>query len=116
MNELLDEGGSITASEYHDALTAAEALRNLFSNTMAGFDAVLTPPATGEAPATLEETGSPAFCTLWTLLWFPAITIPVALGPAGLPLGLQIVGHFGADDQLLGAAAWCESHLPFEGL
>ena len=31
-------------------------------------DGVITPPATGEAPATLDETGNPAFCSIWTLL------------------------------------------------
>ena len=112
-NALLDKGAAIGAPEYSDALHAAQALRAAFSAASAGFDAILTPPAPGEAPATLDETGSPVFCTIWTLLGVPAITIPVARGPAGLPLGLQIVGPYAQDDGLLSAAAWCEAHLPF---
>ena len=77
---------------------------------------MITPPTAGEAPATLEETGNPAFCTIWTLLGVPAITIPVGHGPAGLPIGVQIVGARDADDSLLAVAAWCESHVPFHGL
>jgi Asp-tRNA(Asn)/Glu-tRNA(Gln) amidotransferase A subunit family amidase len=116
LNELLDQGAAIGDSEYEKARIAASALRDAFSAFITRYDAVITPPAPGEAPATLEETGNPAFCTIWTLLGVPAITIPVGLGPSGLPLGLQIVGAALADDRLLGVAAWCEAHLPFHGL
>ena len=34
--------------------------------------------------------------------------IPVALGPGGSPLGLQIAGADGRDDAPLAAGAWCE--------
>ena len=112
-NELLDEGASVSQQAYRAAIADAHALRAAFGAWVAPFDAVLTPPAAGEAPATLAETGNPAFCTIWTLLGVPAITLPVGLGPAGLPLGLQIVGARGEDDRLLGLAAWCESRLPF---
>lgn len=93
-----------------------QAWEHLDLEVIAPFDALITPPAAGEAPATLEETGNPAFCTIWTLLGVPAITIPVGLGPGGLPLGLQIVGARGEDDRMLGVAAWCEAHLPFHAL
>jgi Asp-tRNA(Asn)/Glu-tRNA(Gln) amidotransferase A subunit family amidase len=116
MNELLDEGANVAESQYRQALEITQALRDEFARIVADHDAVITPPATGEAPATLKETGSPTFCTIWTLLGVPAITIPVGFGPAGLPLGLQIVGRELEDDQALTIAAWCESHLPFPGL
>jgi hypothetical protein len=38
----------------------------------------------------------------------------MALGPGGLPLGLQVVG--GRDEAVLAAGAWCERVFPFEGL
>jgi Asp-tRNA(Asn)/Glu-tRNA(Gln) amidotransferase A subunit family amidase len=115
-NELLDEGATIAEPEYRAALSATQALRTDFRRILEAYDALITPPATGEAPATLEETGSPVFCTMWTLLGAPAITIPVGLGPSGLPLGLQIVGRQGEDDRTLNIAAWCEKHIPFAGL
>jgi Asp-tRNA(Asn)/Glu-tRNA(Gln) amidotransferase A subunit family amidase len=115
-NELLDEGATIAEPKYRAALSAAQTLRGDFRRILEPYDAVITPPATGEAPATLEETGNPAFCTLWTLLGAPAITIPVGIGPSGLPLGMQIVGPQGDDDRTLNIAAWCETHIPFAGL
>jgi Asp-tRNA(Asn)/Glu-tRNA(Gln) amidotransferase A subunit family amidase len=115
-NELLDEGAAIAEPDYRAALSATRALRVEFMRVVEYCDAVITPPATGEAPATLEETGSPAFCTLWTLLGVPAITIPVGIGPSGLPLGLQIVGREGDDARALSIAAWCEAHVAFAGL
>ena len=115
-NELLDEGSAISETDYRAALDATQNLRREFARMIESYDVVITPPATGEAPATLEETGNPAFCTIWTLLGVPAITIPVGLGSAGLPLGLQLVGPNREDDRTLSIAAWCESHLSFAGL
>lgn len=112
-NELLDEGAAIGARDYRSALEAMRAMRTAFAAVAVRYDAIITPPAPGAAPATLDETGSPAFCTLWTLLGVPAITLPVGLGETGLPLGLQIVCPAFEDDRALSIAAWCESHLPF---
>ena len=116
MNELIDEGAATSEHDYHAALNAAAALRRAYAAYIQSYEAVITPPTTGEAPATLEETGNPAFCTIWTLLGVPAVTIPVGTGPAGMPIGVQIVGARDADDSLLAVAAWCEAHMPFHGL
>jgi amidase len=64
----------------------------------------------------LTATGDAACCTLWSLLGYPAITIPIGRAANGLPLGMQIAAPTGADDALLGIAAWCEAQLPFAGL
>ena len=115
-NALLDEGAGIAEREYGEALARTDQLRKDFSQTTSSYDAIITPPAAGEAPATLEQTGNPTFCTMWTLLGVPAITIPVGFGPAGLPLGLQIVGRMREDDHTVAVAAWCEAQLTFRGL
>ncbi|HXF67517.1 MAG TPA: amidase family protein, partial [Burkholderiales bacterium] len=116
LNAFLDEGARVGEARYREALATRARLAETFARFMNRFDAVVTPPAKGEAPATLEETGDPVFCTLWTLLGAPALSIPVGLGPQGLPLGLQIVGAPGRDAAALAAAAWCEAQLPFAGL
>jgi Asp-tRNA(Asn)/Glu-tRNA(Gln) amidotransferase A subunit family amidase len=113
LNALIDEGRAIS----DDALAAALALRARLQTAMHSVwlhcDAIITPPATGEAPATLAHTGDPTFCTIWTLCGLPALTLPVARGPQGLPLGLQLVGPDGDDARLLAAAHWCAETLPW---
>ena len=80
LNRALDEGDRISTAEYERALRKREALQRDFSRFLDDYDAVVTPPAAGEAPASLETTGDPSFCTIWTLLGVPAITIPTRPG------------------------------------
>ncbi|VFR18418.1 Amidase [plant metagenome] len=70
------------------------------------LDLVLTPPSFGQAPAGLEDTGSPLCNSLWTLLHAPCLAVPTGLGDIGLPVGIQLVGPRGGDAQLL---AWAEA-------
>ena len=110
LNDMLDRAASVGESEYREALAHRAELQASLAGVLAGVDAILTPPATGEAPS-IDTTGDPAFCLIWTLCGVPAISVPAGRGPSGLPLGLQIVGRFDADEDLLDVAAWCESHL-----
>ena len=43
----------------------------------------------------------------------PAISVPVAESASGLPIGVQLVGAFGRDDQLVAVGAQLESALPW---
>jgi Asp-tRNA(Asn)/Glu-tRNA(Gln) amidotransferase A subunit family amidase len=70
------------------------------------YDAILTPAASGTAPAGLASTGDPAFCALWTLCGMPALSLPLMKGANGLPLGVQLVGARHADARLLRTARW----------
>jgi Asp-tRNA(Asn)/Glu-tRNA(Gln) amidotransferase A subunit family amidase len=110
----LAEGARIDHRVYAEALATRDRLVATFLDWASGYDAILTPPATGEAP-TPETTGDPRFCSRWSLVGAPAITIPTGLGPHRLPLGLQLVGAPGDDERLLAAAAWAEAMLPSIG-
>jgi Asp-tRNA(Asn)/Glu-tRNA(Gln) amidotransferase A subunit family amidase len=116
LNAALDEGAAMPRDSYEAALRRRDAAIAAFTKWLEGFDAVISPPTRGAAPPGLESTGDPACCTLWTLLGFPVISIPIALAAGGLPLGMQLAAPQGADDRLLGAAAWCEARLPFAPL
>jgi Asp-tRNA(Asn)/Glu-tRNA(Gln) amidotransferase A subunit family amidase len=117
LNKALDEGEGIRDADYRDALKTRTHLQQSLAQFFdRGYSAIITPPAAGEAPATLENTGDPRFCTLWSLVGAPAITIPTGKGPAGLPLGLQIVGAAEEENYLLATAGWCEMHSPFRAL
>ena len=52
---------------------------------------------------------------LWTLVGFPALTIPTGLSDGGLPYGMQLAGSAGGDDRLLRVASWCEAVIGFKG-
>jgi len=70
------------------------------------YDAILTLSAAGQAPLGLEATGDPVFCTLWTFLGVPAVSLPVLEGAQGLPIGVQVIGPRGDDARLLRSARW----------
>jgi len=112
INRLIDDGLRITEAAYHAALETRTRLQGEINELMHRYDALLTPPARGEAP-TLESTGDPAFCTIWTLCGLPALTLPSGLGTHGLPLGLQIVGGYLQDARLLQVAQWCAQQIGF---
>jgi len=113
LNRFLDEGQAIDGAAHAEALAQRQTLQAAFGPFLAGFDAIVTPSTRGEAPATLEHTGDPVFCTIWTLLGVPALTLPVGCGPQGLPFGLQIVGKLQDDARLLRVARWVEQTVGF---
>jgi amidase len=53
------------------------------------------------------------FSAAYNLTGQPAITVPVAWTPAGLPIGVQIVGRPGEETTLLGLAAALEEARPW---
>ena len=104
-------GRGIGADDYERVIRERLRLIAAFNEWAAPYDAILTVPATGEAPG-VETTGDPRFCSRWTFVGAPALSLPTGLGPSGLPLGLQLVGARGSDRRLLAAAAWAETLLP----
>ena len=49
-------------------------------------------------------TGNPLFCSLWTLVGYPALNLPLLGNADGLPIGVQLVGAPGRDERLLRTA------------
>jgi amidase len=111
LRDLVREGEGVGAAREEAARRQAASCRELLGPLFARFDVLLTPSAIGEAPAGLETTGDPAFNRIWTLLGTPCVSLPAALGPAGMPVGIQLVGARGGDEALLGLAEWAERAL-----
>jgi Asp-tRNA(Asn)/Glu-tRNA(Gln) amidotransferase A subunit family amidase len=109
--ETIEAGLAVAPGQYEAALVLARNARRVLSELFTGFDALLAPSATGEAPAGLGATGDPVFSRVWTLLRLPCVNIPCGTGPRGLPLGVQLVGPGGADRETLAAADWAERQL-----
>jgi Asp-tRNA(Asn)/Glu-tRNA(Gln) amidotransferase A subunit family amidase len=110
----VEEGRTISASDYLAALDWRETLYAGLGEVFERYDAIVTPAATGEAPQGLESTGTAVFNSLWTFLGVPAVTLPLLSGQNGLPVGVQLVGPRLNDGQLLRTARWLVSTLTAE--
>lgn len=106
LRELIERGRTHKAIDYARALAAVDTIRASYTEMFLEFDAILTPAAPGAAPVGLESTGNPIFCTLWTYLGLPAVTLPLLSNEAGLPIGVQVVGAYRNDSRLLRSANW----------
>ncbi|HEY6512788.1 MAG TPA: amidase [Burkholderiaceae bacterium] len=106
----LARGREITALAYQRALAKMPRLIDGFDELFANFDAIVTPATRGTAPP-LDNTGDPAFGTLWTLCGMPALSLPLMHGPDGLPLGVQLVGKRLDDARLLRTARWLQAQV-----
>ena len=112
LRDLIERGRDTKAIDYQRVLRnrapVIESFEDLF---MERYDAILTPSAPGAAPKGLQSTGDPAFCTLWTLLGMPAISLPLLRAGNGLPIGVQLVGRRNFDARLLRTARWLARRL-----
>lgn len=101
----VENARGITPEQLVAALDGAALCRIAFDRLFDhAVDVVLTPAATGEAPKGLASTGDWVMNSMWTLLHVPCIAIPVHVGPAGCPVGIQIVGRRFGDARLLAIA------------
>ncbi len=105
LRKLVERARTVKAVEYTAALAGSATLNAALESVFDEYDAILTSAAPGEAPRG-EATGNPVFCTTWTYLGTPAITLPLLRSEAGLPLGVQLVGRRGNDARLLRTAHW----------
>ncbi|MGO4667232.1 amidase [Bosea sp. 2RAB26] len=104
LSAYLDAAGAVSPTQYDDARALSRRGRDACRDLFAGVDVVVSYAAPGEAPDTLGSTGDSRFNRLWTLLGTPCLTIPVTTGPRGLPVGVQIIGRFGADERVIAVA------------
>jgi len=111
LRELLDASVHVTAERYDRARVQARSCRMAFAGAMDESHVLIAPSTTGEAPEGLESTGNPVMNRVWTLLHVPCVTIPVARGPSGMPVGLQVVGRFADDARTLAAAQWIQERM-----
>ena len=106
LKAMIEDGQKVSAVDYNKAVDGRDFLNDGLDGVFDRYDAIITPATAGEAPVGLESTGNPIFNTLWTYCGTPAITLPLMVGPNGLPLGVQVVGPRGDDARLLRTARW----------
>jgi Asp-tRNA(Asn)/Glu-tRNA(Gln) amidotransferase A subunit family amidase len=107
LRDRIERGRQRSGADYLAALRGVVLLQASFTELFEQrFDAILTPPATGTAPAGLGSTGDPMFCSPWTMCGLPAVTLPLMRGANDLPLGVQLVAARHGDARLLRTARW----------
>ena len=106
LRDYIAAGRAIAREEYLAARRLADELRWRWHEPFGDFDAVLAPSALGVPPAGLEFTGDPLLCRPFTLLGGPALALPGAWTPDGLPVGMQLAGPPHTDRRVLACARW----------
>jgi len=104
-SDLIKRGQGVSNLQSH--LNARQDFRNQITQVMDEnkVDLWICPPTIGPAPKGLDSTGDPVMCLPWTQIGFPALNIPTTKNEEGLPMGLQLVGKWDADESLL---AWAD--------
>jgi len=113
----------VLAEDYTRALAGREQMRREVDDALSGYDALLLPtvpipaPPLGALTVDFNGTKEPVrnvmlrLTQLFNITGHPAISLPCGKTPAGLPIGLQLVGTRGQTDQLLHVAAGVEDTL-----
>jgi Asp-tRNA(Asn)/Glu-tRNA(Gln) amidotransferase A subunit family amidase len=106
--EIIEIGKKVSDQELASARANSSALRRELEAAMAhaSIDLWVSPSAPGPAPEGIQATGDPNMNLPWTHAGMPVITLPAGRAKNGLPLGLQFIAPFGADELLL---AWCQA-------
>jgi amidase len=111
LRQRCEDGYATDARKYQAALSYAAGCRAALSDAFGDCDVLIAPAATGEAPKGLGSTGNVAMNVVWTLLHAPCVSVPMGVGPNGLPLGLQVIGRIGEDARTLACARWIEARM-----
>nr|ATJ34008.1 amidase [Streptomyces sp.] len=123
---LLEHAAAFPPGELTATLREKDALRTAYAElfTRHGLDGLVLPTL----PVTAPPAGTPVFHwpdgTTWdltqafaplilpaSLTGLPALSLPCGTDGAGLPVGMQLVGHWGEDDELLALAERAEGLL-----
>ena len=75
------------------------------------FGVAGAPAAFGEAPVGMPAFAGVPLYQIWTTLHAPAVSIPVFKGPAGMPIGAQLIGKRHDDRKLFACAQWAFEKL-----
>ncbi|KAF5671552.1 amidase [Fusarium circinatum] len=116
VRDIVENKSSITQKELRDAYDEYSKMRTIINDLAQKYDVILAPNAVDDAPAGLDDMGSPIFNTLWTGFHMPVINIPSSFGPWGMPVGVSLVAPRFHDQQLLQTAKAIGEILMADGI
>lgn len=111
-----EAGAHVQRSRYYRGAAAMRAAVAPVLHWWRDFDLLVTPTLRQPAwPLGLPDDGSHQgfFTFAASFTGQPAVSLPLAMSPGGLPVGVQIVAALGHDDALLDVAAELERVLPW---
>ncbi len=125
VREILEDGQKLSASDYVGAVRSRELARREFAQAFEAVDFILTPTVPVPAPLrSMMDTSDGSDSNLirprltqntriFNLLGLPAISVPCGFTNEGLPVGLQVVGRWWAEGDLLRVAHAYEGATPW---
>ena len=123
---LVAQGRALSARQLAEALAALSLYERSVIRQFAGFDAVLTPAlALTPRPVGWYDNEDPErnfaqqvqytpFTSFVNVTGLPAITLPVHVTDAGLPMGVQLIGRPGGEATLLSIGAQLEHRMNWQ--
>jgi Asp-tRNA(Asn)/Glu-tRNA(Gln) amidotransferase A subunit family amidase len=98
--EYCEKGSRVSDAQYQSALDHAQLCRGMLDSALGDLDVLLLPSTLTDAPP-ITTTGTSEFIRIWSFLHTPAVNLPTATSPAGLPISVQLVGRMHGDRELL---------------
>jgi Asp-tRNA(Asn)/Glu-tRNA(Gln) amidotransferase A subunit family amidase len=110
---LLDAGAAVSAADYLRAQQVRRVAAREISELLAQVDCLLTPTTPAPAPKGLNATGDWRHNLPFSSSGHPALSVPVALSSEGLPIGVQLVAAYNAEEKLLHCGQLVERAVSF---
>ena len=119
----------MTADDWFKAQAQCNAVRRSVAEFFNEYDVLITPAIASIAPKRGEIAGSDIddydefmqktgqfspFTSLFNITGQPALTLPLATCPAGMPIGVQFVARHGEENVLFQLASYLELALPWK--
>jgi amidase len=123
---LVERGRELSARQLAEALAALSTFERSIIRQFARFDAVLT-PAMALTPRSIgwysdddpelnfaQQCQYTPFTSFANVTGLPAITLPVSMTDAGLPMGVQLIGRPGGEATLFAVGAQLERRIGWQ--
>jgi Asp-tRNA(Asn)/Glu-tRNA(Gln) amidotransferase A subunit family amidase len=119
---LVERGREMSVDDYRVALARREDARRALARLAGRVDALITLASPGSAPpferpadggdprVPYGTTGRSTFNIGTSLLGVPAVTLPLT-AVRGMPVGIQVIGQPGQDEQVCAFAHWIMKHV-----
>jgi Asp-tRNA(Asn)/Glu-tRNA(Gln) amidotransferase A subunit family amidase len=104
LKDMARSAATIDTAAYEKAQLHAIECKAALWQVFDDCDCIITPSACGEATSDLTGVTNSAFNRIWTLMHVPCVSVPSYAGPAGMPVGIQVIGAPATDGRTIALA------------